>query len=169
MQNTNSAVSTVQLSNLKLQYTIHNTPSYILIMQLNMLSQTARRVSKLTDKAKAAIEERIDSSRKRKDAISRASVAPSKKAKPTQPDGHPKDGSHNPDDITNVSPPGPPPVQKNHRAIVRTEEEEAEWENAQLIEDDSENGRSVPHDSSPEVETAEEELSKINYLNEISR
>jgi hypothetical protein len=61
-----------------------------------------------------------------------------------------------------------PPVQKNHRAVVRTEEE-AEWENAQLIEDDSENGRSVLHDSSPDVETAEEELSKINYLIEISR
>jgi hypothetical protein len=140
-------------------------------MQLNLLLQTARRVSKLTDKAKAAIEERIDSSRKGGDAISGASMAPSKKAKPTQPDRHPKDGSHDPYDITNVSPPGPPPVQKNHRAVVHTEEEEAEWkkENAQLIEDDSENGRSIPHDSSPDVETAEEELSKINYLIEISR
>lgn len=116
-------------------------------MQLDLFSKTSKRVTKLTDKAKAALEDKLDSSfsKKRKNDISDASAAPdnTKKAKPTQPSGS-----------ANVTPPSPPMAAR--RAVVRTEEEEeAMYDNAIVISDDIEEPRAL----SPEVESAEDELS----------
>ncbi|KAG1775913.1 hypothetical protein EV702DRAFT_1046562 [Suillus placidus] len=117
-------------------------------MQLDLFSKTSKRVTKLTDKAKAALEDKVDSlvSKKRKNDISDASAAPdnTKKAKPTQPSGS----------TNNVTPPSLPMTAC--RAVVCTEEEEAAmYDDAIVIGDDIEEPRAL----SPEVESAEDELS----------
>jgi hypothetical protein len=135
-------------------------------MQLNLFSKTARlgRVTKLTDKAKAAIEEKIETSKKRKNAPSAANAVP-KKAKPTQPNGHAKDRSLNAEDFAEASPP-PATTGMSHSAVVRTEEEEAElFADAELVDDESETESSVPLEPSSDVENAEDELSKTNQFN----
>jgi hypothetical protein len=134
----------------------------------------------LTDKAKVAIEEKIDLSKKRKNTASGANAGQSKKAKPTQ--GHAKDMSSEPEpeDTTNVSPPRsatptvPTPAlavpHSRHHTVVCTEEEEAElYANADVIDDlddsDSADDGSAPRELSPDVETVEDELSNTKHFN----
>lgn len=135
-------------------------------MQLNMFSQTARWVSKLTDKAKAAIEEKLnDSSKKRKADVSQASTAPrqSKKVKPTQLNGPAGDTQSN-----NMAPPPPAVLPKplvQARRAVQIEEEAEIHENAIMVEDISKDEHDTPEwESSPDVETPDNELSKTNQL-----
>ncbi|KAG1749458.1 hypothetical protein EDB19DRAFT_1825352 [Suillus lakei] len=133
-------------------------------MHLNMFSQTARRVSKLTDKAKAAIEEKLtDSSKKRKTDADQVGMAPSqsKRVKPTRSNGPAKDIQSE-----NTVPPSPailkPPLQAHH-TVVQIEEAQAR-QNVTMVEDTSEDEDNIPErESSPDVETPEDELSKMNH------
>ncbi|KAG1873041.1 hypothetical protein DFJ58DRAFT_836857 [Suillus subalutaceus] len=122
-------------------------------MQLNLFFKTLKCVTKLTDKAKAALEDKLDGSfsKKRKTNMtnmSGASMAPdnAKKAKTTQPSGS----------TTNITPPSPPMAA--HQAVVLTEEEEeAIYENAIVIDSDEiKEPRSLSPESS-EVESAKDE------------
>ncbi|KAG1779915.1 hypothetical protein EV702DRAFT_1043301 [Suillus placidus] len=130
-------------------------------MQLNLLSKTAKRVTKLTDKARAAIEEKLDgaSTKKRKNHTSGDSTAAIKfkKAKATQPDGSGDRPSS--EDIT--PPPQLAPVPVVHRAIVRTEEEEAA-----LYDDVNDDNDAERRSSSPDVESVADELSMSTLVQE---
>jgi len=139
-------------------------------MQLNLFLKTAQLgcVTKLTDKAKAAMEEKIETLNKQKNAPSVANVA-LKKAKPTQTNGHAKDRSLNAEDFTKASPPPATTPAISHHAVICTEEEEMElYANAELVDDESktESIKSiVPLEPSAAVETAEDELSKMKHFN----
>lgn len=134
-----------------------------------MFLQPARRVTKLTDKAKAAIEEKIDLSKKRKNAASGANVAPvqSKKAKPTQDNGPAKDTARS-ESRSEFEDTCPPAGVVDTTGSKEDSEEADSYANADLIDDDSGGEGSAPRASSVaavNVETAEDELSKTNNFN----
>ena len=113
-------------------------------MQPNIFTAAAKRVTKLTDKAKAALEERLEASGPSKkrmiDANGASAVSnKSKKAKQNPPADISKDrpvaeASPPPSDVRTAAEP-----HKIRRVIVRTEEEEeALYNNAIVIDDMSE-------------------------------
>jgi hypothetical protein len=119
-----------------------------------LTTAAAKRVIKMTGKAKAALEEKgiRSSSKKRKPDSTGDSMNPQpKKAKTNLPAGNAPTSCTDKDrSVTTSSPsPTPPPV-VSQRAVVRTEEEEAA-----LYEDDDE----VPKDSDEE-----DELGTFNNL-----
>lgn len=134
-------------------------------MQPNIFTAAAKQVTKLTDKAKAAIEDKLEAatpSKKRKiDAAKGASAVSSnpKKAKPTPPTGTPKDRPVSAEALS--SPPdvgtGPAPC-KNCCAVVQTEEEEALLHNDPIIVDDEhEKSENENDNQSSGPESAEDE------------
>lgn len=143
-------------------------------MQPNIFTAAAKRVTKLTDKAKAALEERLEAtgpSRKRKiDAKGASAVSnSSKKAKQNLPTDTSKDrpvvGASKDRPVAEASP-SPPDVgtaaepRKICRAIVRTEEEEeALYDNAIVIDDESEKSGSEAGNEASSPESAEDERS----------
>jgi hypothetical protein len=140
-------------------------------MQPNIYTTAAKRVTKLTDKAKAAIEDKLEAAAPSKkwkiDAAKGASAVSSnpKKAKPTPPTGTPKDrpvsaeASSSPPDMGTGPATGPAPC-KNCRAVVRTEEEEALLHNDPIIVDDEhEKSENENSNQSPGPESAEDERS----------
>lgn len=136
---------------------IFSAPYSLHTMQLNLLLKTAKQVTKLTDKARAAIEEKLDgaSTKKRKTHTSGESMVAikSKKAKATPPDGSGNGPSS--EDLEEITPPPQlAPVLVVCKAIVQTEEEEAAlYDN---VDDDNDAER---RSSSPDVERAADELS----------
>jgi hypothetical protein len=140
-------------------------------MQTNIFTTAAKRVTKLTDKAKAALEDKLEAagpSKKRKisDAnlgISAVSNNP-KKAKQTPRTGTgPKDKPVSDSDLDEaaLSPPGTAAdPRKICRAVVRTEEEEAAlYDEAIVINDESEKSESEAGDQTSGPESAEDERS----------
>ncbi|KAG1871670.1 hypothetical protein F4604DRAFT_1926045 [Suillus subluteus] len=108
-------------------------------MQPNIFTKTVKQVTKLTDKAKAALEEKLNSplTKKRKNDTNGENMAlsQSKKAKSILSHGHTKDDIQS-DDITATPSPAATPVP--HRAVVHTEEEEADLHNDVIMVDDDE-------------------------------
>jgi hypothetical protein len=127
-----------------------------------MFETAAKRVTKMTEKAKAALQ---TSSKKRKNDTSSISGGPNepKKAKPNPLSGNSKDRSTEP---LSPSPPTSdviqvpkPQVVQSHRAIIRTEEEEAAmYEDAIDI---SNQGSSDGDEPLHEEESAKDELSEL--------
>ncbi|KAG1867707.1 hypothetical protein F4604DRAFT_1927497 [Suillus subluteus] len=140
------------------------TPYSLHTMQLNLLSKTAKRVTKLTDKAKAAIKEKLDgaSTEKRKNHTSGESMVAikSKNAKATPPDGS-GDGPS----LEEITPPPQlapvPPALVVCRAIVRTEEEEAALYN-DVIDIDADDDDAERQPSSPDVKSVESAADELS-------
>ncbi|KAG2060743.1 hypothetical protein BDR06DRAFT_966605 [Suillus hirtellus] len=137
-------------------------PQVIDIMQPNIFAKMAKQVTKLTDKAKAALKEKLDgpSTKKQKNDMNAENAAPSqsKKAKSILNHGHTKDDME--DNITATPSPTATPVQ-GHQAVVHTKEEEADPHNDVIMVDNDESNDDANEtcNPSPDIETAEDELS----------
>ncbi|KAG1742795.1 uncharacterized protein EDB91DRAFT_1081416 [Suillus paluster] len=150
-------------------------------MQPNIFTTAARRVTKLTDKAKAALEERLEAtgpSKKRKIDAKGASVVSknSKKAKQNPPTDISKDrpviGTSKDRPVAEAS--SPPPdvgtaveLRAIRRAIVRTEEEEkALYDNAIVIDEESEKSGCEAGNEASGPESAEDERTTERLMKE---
>jgi hypothetical protein len=143
------------------------------MMQLNMFSGPAKWISKMTTKAKAALEEKgIGMSKKRKPEADRDhTIAQLKKAKT-----HPAVGNTsnltaaNQGSVTSSIEPSKspsPPAEMSRRAVVHTEEEEAALctNEDDLGSKDSKSGsRSSNSESERKEETSEDQLSTFSIL-----
>jgi hypothetical protein len=133
-----------------------------------MFRSTSKQITKLTDKAKAALE---GSGKKRKnDASSMTSTSEPKKAKPNQISRNSKDRDTEPLSPSPSAEDIPTKPTQSHKSVVRTEEEEAAIEISDTdqssnngVNNTNNNNEDEPSDTDKE-ESPEDELSELNQF-----
>ncbi|KAG2741721.1 hypothetical protein P692DRAFT_20822084 [Suillus brevipes Sb2] len=130
-----------------------------------MFGSMSKQITKLTDKAKAALE---GSSKKQKnDASSMTSTSEPKKAKPNQISGNSKDRDTEPLSPSLSAEDIPTKPTQSHKSVVRTEEEEAAIEISDTdqssnnsVNNTNNNNKDEPSDTNKE-ESPEDELKRL--------
>ncbi|KAF9231847.1 hypothetical protein BU15DRAFT_67986 [Melanogaster broomeanus] len=123
-------------------------------MQLNFFSNTTRRATKLMEKAKAALSDRGSSSKKWKNDVTTGTEAAEKQTKKARATDTPGSGNNN-SSVPVLSSPSTSSVATGQRIVAARTAEEDVIDLSSGREGDGE----AKSKSSPEAETAEEELS----------